>query len=69
MLLRVTAGGHHPVVIASPQVRGVVRQLVAPRLPAIAVLGYNEAVAGVEVESVALVSPPGQAEPALARSA
>jgi flagellar biosynthesis protein FlhA len=68
-LEQVTAAGSHPVVIASPQVRAVVRQLLAPRLPAVAVLGYNEAVAGVEVESVALVSPPGQAEPALARSA
>jgi flagellar biosynthesis protein FlhA len=67
-LEQVTAGGGHPVVLASPQVRGVVRQLLAPHLPAVAVLGYNEAVAGVEVESVALVSPPS-AEPALARSA
>jgi flagellar biosynthesis protein FlhA len=67
-LEQVTATGAHPVVIASPQVRAVVRQLLAPHLPAVAVLGYNEAVAGVEVESVALVSPP-TTEPALARSA
>ncbi len=57
----VTAGGHQPVVIASPQVRGVVRQLLEPHLPTAAVLGYNEIVSGVEVESMALVGPPSQA--------
>lgn len=57
-LQQVVAQGHQPVVLASPQVRAVVRQLVEPRLPNAAVLGYNEVVPGVEVESVALVSPP-----------
>jgi flagellar biosynthesis protein FlhA len=66
-LEQVTAGGHHPVVLASPQVRAVVRQLLAPHLPAVAVLGYNEAVAGVDVDSIALVGPAG--EPAMAKSA
>ncbi len=56
----VTAGGHAPVVIASPQVRGVVRQIVEPHVPNLAVLGYNEVVTGVDVESVALVMPPEQ---------
>jgi flagellar biosynthesis component FlhA len=45
-------------VIASPQVRAVVRQIVEPSLPGVAVLGYNEIVTGVDVESVALVMPP-----------
>ena len=54
-LRQVTAGGHPPVVIASPQVRAVVRQLLEPQVPAAAVLGYNEVVSGVEVESLALV--------------
>lgn len=62
-LQQVTAGGHPPVVIASPQVRAVVRQLLEPHLPTAAVLGYNEAVAGVEIESVALVNPPVSAGP------
>ncbi len=53
-----TQAGHPPVVLASPQVRAVVRQLIEPHLPNVAVLGYNEAVAGVEIESVALVGPP-----------
>jgi flagellar biosynthesis protein FlhA len=53
-----TQAGHQPVVLASPQVRAVVRQLLEPHLPNVAVLGYNEAVAGVEIESMALVGPP-----------
>ncbi|MBX3403536.1 MAG: flagellar biosynthesis protein FlhA [Phycisphaeraceae bacterium] len=57
-LQQVVAQGHQPVVLASPQVRAVVRQLLEPRLPNAAVLGYNEVVPGVEVESVGLVSPP-----------
>jgi flagellar biosynthesis protein FlhA len=57
-LRAVTTAGHPPVVLASPQVRAVVRQLLEPHLPNVAVLGYNEAVAGVEIESMALVGPP-----------
>ncbi len=47
--------GHHPVVLASPQVRGQIRRLLEPHLPTAAVLGYNEVSKGVEVESVGLV--------------
>jgi flagellar biosynthesis protein FlhA len=57
-LRQVTAAGHQPVVIASPQVRAVVRQMLEPHVPTIAVLGYNEIVPGVEVESLALVAAP-----------
>jgi flagellar biosynthesis protein FlhA len=53
--------GHQPVIIASPQVRSVVRQIVEPHLPSVAVLGYNEVIAGVDVESMALVMPPDEA--------
>jgi flagellar biosynthesis protein FlhA len=56
-LRQVTAAGHQPVVVASPQVRAVVRQLLEPHLPSIAVLGYNEISPGIEVETLALVSP------------
>ncbi|HMN42490.1 MAG TPA: flagellar biosynthesis protein FlhA [Phycisphaerales bacterium] len=65
-LRAVTTAGHPPVVLASPQVRAVVRQLLEPHLPTVAVLGYNEAVAGVEIESMALVGPPPSAQPAAA---
>lgn len=47
--------GRHPVILASPQVRGQVRRLIEPHLPNAAVLGYNEVCKGVEVESVGLV--------------
>ena len=61
----VQSAGLPPVVIASPQVRAVVRQVLEPRLPAIAVLGYNEIVSGVEVESLSLIMPP-EAKPVAA---
>jgi len=47
--------GHHPVVLASPQVRAQVRKLVEPHDGRVAVLGYNEVSKGIEVESVGLV--------------
>ncbi|MBL8990777.1 MAG: FHIPEP family type III secretion protein [Phycisphaerae bacterium] len=56
-LQQVSAAGHQPVVLASPQVRAVVRQLIETAVPAAAVLGYNEIVPGVDVESLALVTP------------
>jgi len=54
-LQRLIQAGHHPVVLASPQVRSQVRLLVEPHLPNVAVLGYNEVSKGVEVESLGLV--------------
>ncbi|MAY73931.1 MAG: flagellar biosynthesis protein FlhA [Phycisphaerae bacterium] len=58
-LERVTMAGHPAVVVASPQVRGPVRQMIAPTLPHVAVLGYNEVSSDVEVESMGLVAPAG----------
>ena len=52
---RLISAGHNPVVLASPQVRAQVRQLLEPHLPTCAVLGYNEISKGVEVESLGLV--------------
>jgi flagellar biosynthesis protein FlhA len=57
-LEKLAAAGHHPVVIASPQVRAVIRQLVEPHQPSVAVLGYNEVEPGIDVESLALVARP-----------
>ena len=54
-LQHLAGAGHHPVVLASPQVRAQVRRLVEPHDPRIAVLGYNEVSKGVEVESMGLV--------------
>jgi flagellar biosynthesis protein FlhA len=56
-LQSVIGAGHQPVVITSPQVRAVVRQLLEPQLPNVGVLGYNEIVPTVDVESMALVPP------------
>ena len=58
-LSKVVNAGHLPVVIASPTVRGVVWQIVSPHVQGLAVLGYNEVVDDVEVESMALVQDPG----------
>ncbi|VAX42407.1 Flagellar biosynthesis protein FlhA [hydrothermal vent metagenome] len=60
-LQRVTASGNPPVVIASPQVRAVVWQILEPHLPTAVVLGYNEIPPGIEVESMGLVSPESEA--------
>jgi len=63
-LAPVLTAGNQPVVIASPQVRSAVRQILEPHLPNAAVLGYNEIVAGVEVESLGLVTTGDVAAPA-----
>ncbi len=49
-------GGHAPLVLASPQVRGPVWQMLEPHIKGVAVLGYNEIISGVEIESVGLVT-------------
>ena len=56
----VTAAGFQPVVIASPQVRAQVKQILDPHLPQCAVLGYNEIVPGIDLESMGLVTPPSE---------
>lgn len=65
----VLTSGHSAVVIASPQVRAPVRQLVSPHLPGIAVLGYNEIVPEIEVESLGLVTMPETNKPSARSSA
>ncbi|MFG0292966.1 MAG: flagellar biosynthesis protein FlhA [Phycisphaerales bacterium JB065] len=57
-LTKITNAGHPPVVIASPQVRAQIRTILEPHVPGVAVLGYNEIVSGIEVESVGLVTLP-----------
>ncbi len=49
------AKGKPPVVLTAPQIRVWVRKLIENRMPAIAVLSYNEVVRGVEVESHGMV--------------
>ncbi|MFM9958295.1 MAG: flagellar biosynthesis protein FlhA [Phycisphaerales bacterium] len=58
----VVQSGATPVVIASPQVRAQVRQIVEPHLPGVVILGYNEIVPEVEVESLGLVTLPQEVQ-------
>ena len=57
-LSKVTTAGHPPLVITSPQVRAQIKTILDPHVPGIAVLGYNEIVSGLDVESVGLVTLP-----------
>jgi flagellar biosynthesis protein FlhA len=54
----VIGAGYQPLILASPQVRGPVRELVEPHLSSVVVLGYNEIVSGVRIESMGLVQMP-----------
>ncbi|MEQ9095489.1 MAG: flagellar biosynthesis protein FlhA [Phycisphaerales bacterium] len=57
----VVNAGHPPVLLASPTVRAVLFQIMEPRLPGIAVLGYNEVDQKIELNAMGLVRPPGEA--------
>ena len=57
----VVNAGHSPVLLASPTVRAVLFQIMEPRLPGIAVLGYNEVDQKIELNAMGLVRPPGEA--------
>ena len=45
----------NPIVLCSPQIRLALRKLLAPSIPGVVVLAYNEIVREVNVESVAMV--------------
>jgi flagellar biosynthesis protein FlhA len=47
-----------PVVLASPAVRAIVKQLTAARLPRLAVLSYREVTRDTQLESVGVVADP-----------
>jgi len=53
---KLVAGGHHPIVLCSPQVRAHVKRMASAALPQLVVLSYNEIVRGVEVEAVGMVT-------------
>ena len=48
-------GGHPPVLLVSPEVRAGLRQVTAARLPALAILSYDEITPDTIVESVRTV--------------
>jgi flagellar biosynthesis protein FlhA len=49
------AGGQTPVILCSPAVRMWVRRLIESAMPQVPVLGYNEVVRGIEVQSLGMV--------------
>jgi len=58
----VVRAGHAPIVLSSPAVRAQVRQILDPYIRGLVVLGYNEIVPGIEVESMGLVTLPDESE-------
>jgi flagellar biosynthesis protein FlhA len=50
------SGGKSPIVFASPPVRPLLRRLIEPSLPAVAVLSYSEIVRGVNIRTHGMVS-------------
>ena len=57
----VVNAGRAPVLLASPTVRGVLFQIMEPRLAGVAVLGFNEVDQSIELNAMGLVRPPAQA--------
>ncbi|MCF7958294.1 MAG: flagellar biosynthesis protein FlhA [Phycisphaerae bacterium] len=55
-LQSITKVGGHPILLSSPQIRMLLRRLLVPHVANIAILGYNEIVKGVNIESVGMVS-------------
>ena len=54
-LAKLTDVGVQPVVLCSPQIRMLLRKMLAPHLPNIVVLAYNEIVKGINIQSVSMV--------------
>ena len=54
-LSKLTDIGVQPVVLCSPQIRMLLRKMLASHLPNIVVLAYNEIVKGVNIQSVSMV--------------
>ncbi len=49
---KAAGAGRTPVLLCSPQIRAILRRLIETVLPHVAVLGYNEVVSGIEVQSL-----------------
>jgi flagellar biosynthesis protein FlhA len=48
--------GHPPIVLVSPQIRAVLKQMSAPHIPQLIVLSYNEITRDTRIDSLAMVS-------------
>ena len=49
-----TAAGHQPIVLVSPDIRAAVKRLSAAHLPRLVVLSYNEITRDTQIESAAM---------------
>ena len=56
-----TTAGHPPIILASPPVRGPLFEILKPHIPDLAVLGYNEIVQGIQIESLGYARWPDEA--------
>jgi flagellar biosynthesis protein FlhA len=54
-VVELTQAGRSAVLLCSPQIRSPLRRMIEASLPQVAVLAYNEVVAEVVVEAVAMV--------------
>ena len=52
------SAGRSPIVVASPQARSLLRALLAPRIPGVVVLGYNEIDSGFDLDTQGLIAQP-----------
>jgi len=53
---KLIVGGHHPIVLCSPQVRSQVKRMTSAALPQLVVLSYNEITRAIQVEAVGMVT-------------
>jgi flagellar biosynthesis protein FlhA len=53
---KLTASGHSPVLLVSPQIRAALKKMTESHIPQLVVLSYNEITRDTQIESVGLVS-------------
>lgn len=52
--------GHQPVILTSPNIRLAFRRMIAPMLPKVAVISFNEIIPNIEIESIKTVRMPNE---------
>ncbi len=52
--------GFSPVLLTSPNIRLAFRRMIAPSLPKVAVISFNELIPNVEIESIKTVRMPDE---------
>ena len=53
---KLTRANHPPIVLVSPQIRAVLKQMTSPHLPNLIILSYNEITRDTKIEALAMVS-------------